>query len=174
MTGRLWRYIHVSTPFLSLLNFCFIRPKKTTPLKGTYVCSKPILYMAIHHISPSQIPQEGRSAVPLDVCIGGDSMDLTSDIGFANALFMVCNLRPGTGALAAPVCGSWIFMTGLPKNKFTQNKHDSPMTQAYPTALAVWVFSDFWCLVFWCFGLPKPNILVKYYIYMFWAYQCIL
>ena len=39
-------------------------------------------------------------------------MDLTTDIGFANAMFSVCNLKPGSGALAAPVCGSWIFMTG--------------------------------------------------------------
>lgn len=42
-------------------------------------------------------------------------MDLTSDVGFCNAMQMVCALKPGTGCLAAPVCGSWIFMTGLGK-----------------------------------------------------------
>ena len=59
--------------------------------------------------------QEGRQAIPMDLSIGGPHMDLTTDVGFCNSLFMIANLKPGSGALAAPVCGSWIFMTGVPK-----------------------------------------------------------
>lgn len=57
--------------------------------------------------------KEGRSATPHDLCIGGPSMDLTTPVGFCNAMFMVCNLLPGAALMAAPVCGSWVFMTGL-------------------------------------------------------------
>lgn len=38
-------------------------------------------------------------------------MDMASDLGFANSLFQVANVRVGGGALAAPVCGSWVFLT---------------------------------------------------------------
>ncbi|CAK9034304.1 unnamed protein product [Durusdinium trenchii] len=38
-------------------------------------------------------------------------MDLLSDSGFANALFWTLNLEPGSGALSAPVCSSWVFLS---------------------------------------------------------------
>lgn len=38
-------------------------------------------------------------------------MDMTTDIGFANSLYQAANLKPGAAALAAPVCGSWVFMS---------------------------------------------------------------
>ena len=37
-------------------------------------------------------------------------MDLTTDLGFCNTLYHIVNLKPGSGALMAPVCGSWVFM----------------------------------------------------------------
>ena len=54
--------------------------------------------------------QAGRRAVPIDLEIGGASMDLTTDIGFSNCLYHACNLREGAACMAAPVCGSFVFM----------------------------------------------------------------
>lgn len=54
-------------------------------------------------------------AKPFDLVLGGAVMDLTSSVGFCNAMHMVCCLEPGSGCMAAPVCGSWVFMTGLIK-----------------------------------------------------------
>ena len=57
-----------------------------------------------------QFPQEGRRAIPFDVRIDPQSMDLLSPQGFANALHAVCCLKPGSAALAAPVCSTFVFM----------------------------------------------------------------
>ncbi|CAK9046029.1 Putative rhamnose biosynthetic enzyme 1 [Durusdinium trenchii] len=38
-------------------------------------------------------------------------MDLTTDIGFSNCLYHACNLREGAACMAAPVCGSFVFMS---------------------------------------------------------------
>ncbi|CAE7441062.1 unnamed protein product [Symbiodinium necroappetens] len=38
-------------------------------------------------------------------------MDILSSSGFANAMFQICNLKPGSGCLSAPVCSSWVFMS---------------------------------------------------------------
>ena len=54
--------------------------------------------------------QAGRKAIGMDLEIGGAKMDMTTDIGFANSLYQAANLKPGAAALAAPVCGSWVFM----------------------------------------------------------------
>lgn len=54
--------------------------------------------------------QAGRRAVPIDLEIGGATMDLTTDSGFANALYHAANLREGAACMAAPVCGSFVFM----------------------------------------------------------------
>ncbi|CAK8999972.1 Putative rhamnose biosynthetic enzyme 1 [Durusdinium trenchii] len=56
-------------------------------------------------------PVAGRRAVPIDLEIGGATMDLTTDIGFANALYHAANLREGAACMAAPVCGSFVFMS---------------------------------------------------------------
>lgn len=56
------------------------------------------------------ILQAGRSAIGIDLAIGGPSMDISTDLGFCNCLYHICNLRAGSAALMAPVCGSWVFM----------------------------------------------------------------
>ncbi|CAK9111848.1 unnamed protein product, partial [Durusdinium trenchii] len=55
--------------------------------------------------------EEGRRAIPFDVRIDPQSMDLLSPQGFANALHAVCCLKPGSAALAAPVCSTFVFMS---------------------------------------------------------------
>lgn len=52
----------------------------------------------------------GRRAIGMDLEIGGNTMDMTSDIGFSNCLFQAANMKPGSAAVLAPVCGSWVFM----------------------------------------------------------------
>ena len=37
-------------------------------------------------------------------------MDMSTPLGFANSLYHCCNLREGSGAMMAPVCGSFVFM----------------------------------------------------------------
>jgi hypothetical protein len=51
----------------------------------------------------------GRKAVPMDVVLG-PNYDLTTDVGFSNALFQVCNLSPGTSHTSAPVCSTFVWM----------------------------------------------------------------
>lgn len=46
-------------------------------------------------------------------------MNLLTEVGFCNALQMVAALQPGTGCLAAPVCGSWVFMTGVQNHGYS-------------------------------------------------------
>lgn len=38
-------------------------------------------------------------------------MDMTTDAGFSNCLFQCANAAEGAGAVLAPVCGSWVFMS---------------------------------------------------------------
>ena len=54
---------------------------------------------------------EGRTAVPFEINLDANNMDILSSSGFANAVFQICNLKPGSGCLAAPVCSSWVFMS---------------------------------------------------------------
>ena len=54
--------------------------------------------------------QEGRSAIPFDVKINDKTMDLLSPLGFANALYHTLNLKPGSGALSAPVCSTFVMV----------------------------------------------------------------
>ena len=54
--------------------------------------------------------EAGRRAIGLDIDIGGDSMNMASDMGFSNCLYQVANMEEGGGGLMAPVCGSWVFM----------------------------------------------------------------
>ena len=61
-------------------------------------------------VSTNSPIKAGRRAIGMDLEIGGESMDLSTDIGFANTLYHVANLKPGSAALVAPVCGSWVFM----------------------------------------------------------------
>ena len=58
----------------------------------------------------------------LDIEIGGASMDLSTDLGFSHALYHCANMKPGSGALAAPVCGSFVFM--LPGGKTAKVSSD--------------------------------------------------
>ena len=57
-----------------------------------------------------KLAQEGRKAIAMDVEIGGEVMDLTTNAGFVAALYHTCRLSPGSGWLAAPVCSSFVFM----------------------------------------------------------------
>lgn len=54
---------------------------------------------------------EGRRAVPFEIKLDANNMDILSSAGFANAMFQICNLKPGSGCLSAPVCSSWVFMS---------------------------------------------------------------
>ena len=58
-------------------------------------------------------------------------MDVSSDIGFANCLYHAANLRPGSGCLVAPVCGSFVYMKLRSYNIIANN------------------FLSFLCLLFW-------------------------
>lgn len=61
----------------------------------------------------------GRKATPLDIEIDPVGMDLTTDQGFANALFQVANLEPGSASMSAPVCSTFVFMSfGRAKCRF--------------------------------------------------------
>ncbi|CAK9026290.1 unnamed protein product, partial [Durusdinium trenchii] len=59
----------------------------------------------------SELKDEGRKAIAMDVEIGGEVMDLTTNAGFVAALYHTCRLSPGSGWLAAPVCSSFVFMS---------------------------------------------------------------
>ncbi len=39
----------------------------------------------------------------------GPEQDIMSDVGFANMLYQILNLKPGAAMWAAPVCSTWIF-----------------------------------------------------------------
>ena len=57
-----------------------------------------------------QVTQEGRRAVPFDITHDPENMDLLTDQGFANAIFHTCALLPGSGALSAPVCSTFVVV----------------------------------------------------------------
>jgi hypothetical protein len=46
----------------------------------------------------------------MDIAFGGSNMDLLSPQGFLGAIYHACRLEPGSGALAAPVCSSFVFV----------------------------------------------------------------
>lgn len=46
----------------------------------------------------------------MDVSWGGAGMDLLTPEGFLGSIFHTCRLSAGSGALAAPVCSSFVFM----------------------------------------------------------------
>jgi len=46
----------------------------------------------------------------MDIAFGGKPMDLLTPEGFLGAVYHACRLEPGTGALAAPVCSSFVYM----------------------------------------------------------------
>ena len=48
-------------------------------------------------------------AIALDSTYGGEEFDLLTPLGFSNAMFHMANLQPGTGALSAPVCSTFVF-----------------------------------------------------------------
>lgn len=54
--------------------------------------------------------QAGRAAVPFEITLDPESQDILSPQGFANAVYQTLRLEPGTGALHAPVCSTWIFL----------------------------------------------------------------
>lgn len=55
-------------------------------------------------------PKEGRDAVPFDLELDGDRMDLSTPQGFCNALWSVARLRPGSGHMSAPVCSTFVIV----------------------------------------------------------------
>lgn len=54
--------------------------------------------------------RENRNAVPFDVTYNGQTMDLLSPLGFSNAVYHTLNLKPGSGALSAPVCSTFVMV----------------------------------------------------------------
>ena len=56
------------------------------------------------------IYKAGRAAQPFDVELDSVNMDLTTSIGFSNALSYAANLEPGSGHTSAPVCSTFVFM----------------------------------------------------------------
>lgn len=64
------------------------------------------------YIQTKPIPahKEGRDAYPYGIKLDPARMDLASTEGFANALWSVANLKPGSGHLTAPVCSTFVFM----------------------------------------------------------------
>lgn len=55
--------------------------------------------------------QESRKAVALDIKYDGEGMNILSSAGFLQHLYQVCRLPPGSGALVAPVCSTFVFMS---------------------------------------------------------------
>lgn len=106
---------------------------------------------------------EGRSVMAMDIAFGGKPMDLLTPEGFLGAVYHACRLEPGTGALAAPVCSSFVYM-----NKGTSKRSpDRPMgEESYPsvkagntlacrTLLIVMIAQALCC--FWVLEQPKGS-----------------
>ena len=55
--------------------------------------------------------KEGRHAIPLDLALDPNNMDFLTDKGFCNCLYHICNSKPGSGYLTAPVCSTFVFMS---------------------------------------------------------------
>ena len=55
--------------------------------------------------------KEGREAMPFDLELDGKLMDLATPQGFCNAMWAVCNLKPGSGHLSAPVCSTFVIVS---------------------------------------------------------------
>lgn len=73
---------------------------------------------------------EGRDAYPYDIKLDPARMDLASTQGFANALWSVANLKPGSGHLTAPVCSTFVFMS----RGTTQRSRTKPLGRTdYPS-----------------------------------------
>ena len=54
------------------------------------------------------------------------TMDLMSDQGFLSALYHATCVRPGGGALAAPVCSSFVYMPLIPHEEIVSNVYQIP------------------------------------------------
>ena len=54
-------------------------------------------------------PQEKREGVAMDLRFGPEQ-DIMSDIGYANMIYQILNLKQGAAMWAAPVCSTWIFL----------------------------------------------------------------
>lgn len=54
--------------------------------------------------------QAGRQAIPFEIELDPSSQDILTPQGFANSVYQILRLEPGSGALHAPVCSTWIFM----------------------------------------------------------------
>ena len=55
--------------------------------------------------------QAGRTAVAYDVRRDSSGQNLLDPMGFMHAVVQACRLKPGAGALFAPVCSSFVYMT---------------------------------------------------------------
>lgn len=70
--------------------------------------------------------EAGRRAVALDVSYSEcPSMDLSTSCGFANALFFLSKLAPGSGHLTAPVCSTFVFMRAPQDDSQEESKHQT-------------------------------------------------
>ena len=54
--------------------------------------------------------RDGRLAVPYDIKMSPDHMNMLTDKGFLYALFLALNGDDGKGSLAAIVCSTWVYM----------------------------------------------------------------
>lgn len=55
---------------------------------------------------------ENRKGLPLDLELDGDTMNIMTPHGFSNALWAVCQLKIGGGKFTAPVCSTWVYLSG--------------------------------------------------------------
>ena len=46
----------------------------------------------------------------MDINFHPKEQDIMSDVGFANMVYQVLNLKPGAAMWAAPVCSTWVYM----------------------------------------------------------------
>lgn len=70
-----------------------------------------------HHKVTQAAWAAGRSAFAYEIKFDRKGMDLTSDTGFANAVYQCLRLQHGGSALLAPVCSSWV-----PINRYTSGR----------------------------------------------------
>ncbi len=85
-------------------------------IKEVMVSFSKHMWICLGKCGPQLLPliKENRRAIPFDINLDPERMDMLSTVGFTNCLFAVCNSLPGSGFLTAPVCSSWVFLWGFP------------------------------------------------------------
>lgn len=79
-------------------------------LMSSWLISIRKAFKGVRELYTTQHVQEGRRALPFDITHDPANMDLLTDRGFANALYHTMALLPGSGALSAPVCSTFVVV----------------------------------------------------------------